>query len=208
MAQKGKQKGKGGGGPKPVVVEVQAAEPTVDQTGGTWSVLVTAIVSQDDRALAGRGVQFYANGRAMGSPAAADPNGRAQQVVHARDTVKHLTVEAQAAGAPFRGRAVVTAPEKKVEDKPVPTELVVDPWRVSNDVRLFVLVLDQNGKNIPRVKLTIADSSQPTPITDFADDDGEYSYSFTLTVGEEREIAIYVAGFGEEGFRETFRGRK
>ena len=201
MVPKGK---KGGGGPKPVVVEVQAAEPTA--SGDSWSVLVTAIVSQGDRALDGRGVQFYANGRPIGGSALTDSNGRAQQVVHARDTVKYITVEAQVAGAPFRGRVVAAAPEKK--DKSVPTELVVDTVRVGYAIRLFVRVTDQNDKNIPRVGLTIMDSSLPDLLDRATDDDGKFLYSFVLVAGEEWEISIYVAGYGEEGFRETFRGRR
>ncbi len=112
MAKSGKQKG--GGGPKPVVVEVQVAEPTV--SGDEWSVLVTAIVSQGGRSLAGH-VQFYSNGQAIGGPVPMDPNGRVPQVISAPDTEKYLTVEAQVTGTPCRGRAVIQAPEKKAEEK-------------------------------------------------------------------------------------------
>ncbi len=195
-------------GPDPVVISVQNEAPTTSATGDTWSVLVTTIISQGGQTLSGRTVQFYTNSQPEGNPVQTDANGRVSCLIHTRSTVKQLTVETQVVGTPALGRVIVQSPEKKADEKPIPTELLVDTRRVGNTVHLFIRVTDQRNKNIPRAKLTIADSSQTNLLTQTADDDGEYYYSFTLIAGEEREVSIYAAGYGEKGFRRTFRGKE
>lgn len=186
---KSKQKG-GGGGPKPVVVEVQAAEPTV--SGDTWEVLVTAIVSQGGQALF-RGVQFYVDGQEEGSPIGTDPNGRVPCLVTKDNTVKHITVEAQVTGAPFRGRVVVAAPEKKEAKKP-PGKLSVDVSGRGGNYILSISVMTADGAGIKEVTVYVLDAALPTGYEEkTTSSNGSVNHDLNFSESE-RWLTIKVAG--------------
>ncbi len=98
------------------------------------------------------------------------------------------------------------AEKKEPEEKHEPSELIVDPTRVGNKINFFIRVVDQKDKGIGKLKITIVDG--PNVLTKRLDEDGERMYAIELQLDEEREIAIYVAGYGDKGFRRTFRGRR
>lgn len=96
--------------------------------------------------------------------------------------------------------------EKKEGKKQVPAELIVDPTRVGNKINLFIRIVDEENRGIKDAKITIVSGRRV--ITERTDEDGEYLYKFNLRPDEEREIAVYAAGYGDRGFRRTFRGRR
>lgn len=191
--------------PQPLKVVIETEEPV--KTGDSWSILATAIVSQGNRTLDGRDVQFFVNGVVFGQPTQTDDNGRAQIGIWNIDfNAKRITVEAQLVGQASRARKIMDLPKTESQSSAVPAELSVDPRRLGNEINLFVLVTDEKRRGVKNARLTIVDGHQVThPSTD---ENGEYLHSITLQPNEEREIGVYVAGFGDKGFTRTFKGKE
>lgn len=198
---------RGGSSPPQPRIELQYEPPK--ESGGLWEVLVTAVVSQGRDVVAGKSVQFFKSMLPSGNACTTDSNGRIG--FHFTGIMldeQQISVEAQIAGTPSRTRVIIPAPRKPSPSKREPFELVVSPQRVGNRILLIVRVVDEENHGIPGTKLTIIDSSLTNPeITEHLDEDGEFVYRFELCSGEEREIAIYTAGYGDSGYRQTFRGR-
>ena len=189
--------------PQPIRVVIETEEPK--KIGASWSILATAIISQGNRAMDGREVQFFLNSFPYGQPAQTDDNGRAQiDIVGIPVDARRVSIEAQVVGQTARTRKIVFLPETKKSDKK-PAELIVDPRRVGNEINIFILVVDEENRGVPNARLTIIDGRTVThPLVD---KNGSHSYLVDLRPDEEREIGIYVAGFGDAGFRRTFKGR-
>jgi len=191
--------------PQPIKVAIETEEPV--KIGDSWSVLVTAIVSQGNRTLDGREMQFFANGIAYNQPIQTDDNGRAQidiVGISVSATARSFSVGAQIVGQPSMARKIIPLPEIKTKSQ-APAELSVDPRRIGNEINLFVLVTDEERHGVKNARLTIIDGH--TVAHPSTNEHGEYLCPVTLQPGEEREIEIYVAGFGDNGFRRTFKGR-
>ncbi len=90
--------------------------------------------------------------------------------------------------------------------KKLPAKLIVDPYRVGNEVSLLIRVVDEEEAGVPAAKLTIFDSAEGIK-TQRCDEDGESEYRFELEPDEEREISVCISGYGDRSFRRTFRGR-
>jgi len=191
--------------PQPIRVALEHEEP--EKTGDDWSILATAIVSQGNRTLDGRDVQFFLNGIAYDQSAQTDGNGRVQtDIIGIPNDARRISIEAQVVGQAVRARKIVTLPApEKPAGKLIPARLIVDPRRVDNEINLFILVVDENNRGVPNARLIIVDGRITThpPV----DENGSHSYPIDLQPGEEREIGIYVAGFGDSGFRRTFKWR-
>lgn len=205
-----KQQGQGGqqqqSQPKPIKIVVETEAP--QKVGGAYQIFCTAIVSQGDKALGGRDIQFFLNGVDFGAPAQTDDdNGRVPILFQGIPLdAKVVTVEAQVVGTAHRYRKVVSLPEEPKKSVGVPAELVVDPTRIGNKITIFARVVDEEGRGVPRTKITVVDGVNVGTVP--TDEDGEYILSFELQPHEEREIAIYVAGYGDEGHRQTFKWRR
>jgi len=191
--------------PQPIKVALETEEP--EKTGNEWSIMATAVVSQGNRTLDGREVQFFTNGIAYDQPVQTDNNGRAQiDVVGISMDAKRVSIEAQVVGQTARARKIVSFPAKEKGTKSVPAELIVDPRRVGNEINFFILVVDEEKKGVPNARLTIIDGHAVTHPS--ANEHGEHLHPMNLEINEEREIGIYVSGFGDAGFRRTFKGRE
>lgn len=192
--------------PQPIKVAIETEEP--EKIGDSWSILTTAIVSQGNRVLDGREVQFFINGPAYSQPTQTDDNGRAQIDIQSIDSnAKRISIEAQVVGQATRARKIIELPKKETSKKSTPAELTVDPRRLGNEINLFILVTDEERRGVPNARLSIVDGHTVThPSTD---ETGEYLHpTINLRPDKEREIGIYVAGFGDKGFCRTFKGRK
>ncbi|MEK7160789.1 MAG: hypothetical protein AAB724_02055 [Patescibacteria group bacterium] len=191
--------------PSPIVVAVESAEP--EKRDGCWNILATAIVTQGARALAGQNIQFFLGSLTYGAPAQTDVNGRVSLEISGINLdAKRISIEAQIVGQSVRTPKIVALPAKKETDKQKPAKLSVDPRRIGNQINFFVIVSDAELKGVGKAKLTIIDGASVR--TEYADEDGEFNFSIKLEQNEEREIGIYATGFGDRGFRRTFRGRK
>ncbi|MFH1968547.1 MAG: hypothetical protein ABIJ84_04120 [bacterium] len=190
--------------PKPVLVTLEIEEPR--EENGDWKILAAAIVAQGYRTLQGKSVQFFLNSLPVGAESQTDQNGRVVIDISLSADIKTNAIEAQMVGRANRARKIVSLPQKKEDKKPVPAELIVDPTRIVNKINLFVRVVDEKYQGVPNSKITIVDGKNI--LTKNTDKDGEYMHPVKLTKkGKEREIAIYVAGYGDRGYRQTFRGR-
>ncbi len=191
--------------PQPIKVAIETEEP--EKIGDSWSILATAIVSQGNRTLDGREVQFFVNGIAYNQPTQTDDNGRAQIDIQGLDSsAKRISIEAQVVGQATRGRKIIELSKKEGAKKSTPAELSVTPRRIGNEINFFVIVTDEEKQGVKNTHLTIIDGHLVThPSTD---ETGEYLHSIKLKPDEEREIGIYVAGYGDKGFCQTFRGRE
>jgi len=192
--------------PQPIKVAIETEEP--EKIGTSWSILTTAIVSQGNRVLDERQVQFFLNGLPFDQPAPTDDNGRAQiDVTGIPLDAKRVSVEAQIVGQTFRARRIVSLPETKKSDKEqIPVELIVHPRRIGNEINLFIRVTDEENRGVPNAYVDIVDGHivTPKPVNEY----GELLETITLDSGQEREISVYVAGFGDSGFCKTFKGRE
>ena len=179
-------------------------------SGITWGVTVTAIVSQGNTILASRPVQFFQGTAPAGHACLTDVNGRVSYDFDGLplDTSQQVTVEAQLVGTPFRARVIIPAPKGKEAERQIPYDLLVKPARAGNQITFMIRVTDGNERNIPKSKITIIDSDDPNPPqTLWTDEDGELIHTIDLAPNKERDISVYVAGFGE-GVNMTFYGRK
>jgi len=95
-------------------------------------------------------------------------------------------------------------PEKKSATQ-TPDELIVDPTKINNEIYFFIRVIDENKQGVPNAKLTIKDGKKVEHPA--CDEFGEHNFDIRLNPGEEREIEIYATGYGDRGYRQTFRGR-
>lgn len=190
---------------QPIHVVVEAETP--QKIGDQWQVLVTAIISQGKQAVEGQAVQFFLNGLSVGTSAQTDENGRVSLNVDIPLNLKSAAIEAQIIGQSFRARKMIAlSKESKESGKQIPAELIVDPARVGNKINFLIRIIDEKKQGVKGSKITIVDSGQISTVN--TDEDGEYIHKIRLQPNEEREIAIYAAGYGDRGFRRTFRGRR
>lgn len=189
--------------PQPIKVAIETEEP--EKIDNSWSILATTVVTQGNRTLDGREMQFFINGIPYDQPIQTDDNGRAQiDITGISATLKKFSVGAQIVGQSFMARKIIQLPEVKPVTK-TPAELTVDPRRIGNKLNFFILVTDEEKRGVPNARLTIIDGHKVKP--DFCDKYGEKLFSVSLRPEEEKEIGIYVAGFGDKGFCRTFKGR-
>ncbi len=187
-----------------IALETEPAQ----KIGQEFHILATAIVSQGNRTLAGQTIQFFCAGQPNGNPAQTDENGRVQYNITGIPLgAKNVSIEVQIVGQPIWARKIISLPTDE-KPKQVPTELIVDPTRVGNQVNIFVYIINEDNQGVPNAKITIVDSSKDEIIRERTDEDGDYLYQFVLEPDEEKEIAIYAAGYGDCGYRQTFRGRR
>ena len=108
--------------PQPIKVAIETEEPK--KIGDSWSILATAIVSQGNRTLDGREVQFFVDGIIYDQPVQADSNGRAQiDIVGIDQNAQRVSIEAQIVGQSSRARKVISLPETKKGVKPNDLEI-------------------------------------------------------------------------------------
>jgi hypothetical protein len=89
--------------------------------------------------------------------------------------------------------------------KALPFELIVKPTRIDNKVKLYIEVIDEHNRGVNNCRVTIIDGGEF--ITKRTDEDGVLFYETDLQPTEERDISVYVVGFGKE-FQRLFRGRR
>lgn len=183
-----------------VVVETEIPQKVGDQ----WQILATAIVNQGKRAVKGQIIQFFLSGLPIGASAQTNENGRISFNIDIPLNLKSVTIEAQIVGQSIRARKIVVLP-KEENSKQIPAKLIIDPARVGNKINFLIRIIDEKKQGVKGSKITIVDSGQISTVN--TDEDGEYIYKIRLQPNEEREIAIYAAGYGDRGFRRTFRGR-
>jgi len=133
--------------PQPIKVAIEIEKP--EKIGDSWSVLATAIVSQGNRTLDGREVQFFTNGIPYDQPVQTDNNGRAQiDIADISADTKRVSVEAQIIGQSPRARKIITLPNEKKETKDVEVSILVT--REKDEILSVILArLDENKKGLP-----------------------------------------------------------
>lgn len=180
----------------------------VQKVGGVFRTKVTAVAGKGAKGknpLHGARIQFFQDGVKIGVPIQVNEFGRAIIDITVPITVSTVTVDAQLLGTTFIAREVIVLPVAKTPEKPVPAFFMVDPNRIDNEICHAIRIHDADHKGIPGAKITVMDGSATQ--TFVTDEDGEYAHTIHLNPGEEREIGIYPAGYGKEGFRRTYRGR-
>jgi len=130
--------------PQPIKMALETEEPK--KIGESWSVLATAIVTQGNRTLEGRNVQFFLSGIPYDQPVQTDANGRAQiDITDIPMDDNRLSVEAQAIGQSARARKIITLPKA---EKPK-TEIRLEILATRDDegvVHVTLVRLDKDGK--------------------------------------------------------------
>ncbi|MBI5306318.1 hypothetical protein HZB04_01910 [Candidatus Wolfebacteria bacterium] len=181
-----------------IILETEDPQKIGDQ----WQILATVIANRDKWSLVGQPIQFFLNGLKVGNPAQTDENGRTLLNIDIPSNIKSATIEAQIVGQAIMARKIVVLP--KEDNKQVPAELIVNPARINNQISFLILVVDEKNIGVKKAKITVVDSGTISTVS--ADEDGEYIHKIDIQQGEEREIAFYAAGYGDRGFRRTFRG--
>ena len=187
-----------------VTLEIEANE-IAHISGDDFKGRISATLTRGNRPVRWVEIQFFVAGVLAGHPLQTDEDGRVADDISIHSAAKIISIEAQMAGYATRAKKFVTLPRPPEKKKPTPTELIVNPTRIRNQINLFVRVVDAENRGI-KAKLRIIDGERVLTLD--TDDDGEYQHpAIELQSHEEREIAIYVSGHGDQGFRRTFRGR-
>ncbi len=183
-------------------------EPQLQNSSYIQRVMVLAM-TPNNTPIYGKVIQFQLDGVDYGGPVSLSPQGRVMKEIVGLTAGKAYNFGALLYGTSAsvsEPRLMPALPQEK-QKKKTPAELVVDPARVGNKISLFLRVLDEEKEGVPLAKLTIVDSKKGIQIKK-TDERGEFEYKIALEEDEEREIQIVVAGYGDQSFRRTFRGRR
>ena len=173
--------------PQPIKVAIETEEPA--KIGDSWSILATAIVSQGNRTLDGREVQFFVDGVKYDQPTQTDDNGRAQIDIQGIDAdAKRISVEAQIVGQAARVRKIV-APQKSSENMCKPTDLEVKAEGKNGVYQVNMQIVDVEGKGVPG-KIRVMSEEETNDYT--SEPDG--SYFDKITISKSQEIHFLVLG--------------
>jgi len=177
--------------------------------GNDFFMITSATLAKGDRPLSNQQIKIFIDGVESEPLITDQEHGRVLYEVEFSTISKSVSVEARQTGFNTRSPRITRIlpwPERKKENEKSAeaAEFIVDPTRIGNKITLLARVVDENGKDMKDVQLTLIENSRVEhPKTD---EYGKFLYSFELSPSEEKEITIYANGFFEE-FRRTFKGR-
>lgn len=170
--------------PQPIKVAIETEEP--QKIGDSWSILATAIVSQGNRTLDGREVQFFVSGLTYSQPTQTDDNGRAQINIQNVDATKPISIEAQLIGQPSKSRRVV--PPKSSGNK-CSSDLEIKAEGKDGVYQVNMQILDAEGKGVPGV-IRVMSEDETNDYT--SESDG--SCFREITISKSQEVHFLVLG--------------
>lgn len=173
--------------PQPIKVAIETEEP--EKIGDSWSILATAIISQGNRTLDGREVQFFVNGIAYNQPTQTDDNGRAQIDIQGIDSsAKRISIEAQVVGQTPRARKII-ALQRPLGDIRKPADIEVTTEGKNGAYQVNMQIVDAEGNGVPG---TIRVMSETGADDYTSEEDG--SCFAEITISESQEIRFSVLG--------------
>lgn len=131
--------------PQPIRVVLETEEPK--KIGESWSILATAIVSQGNRTLDGREVQFFLNSIPYDQPVQTDANGRSQtDITDIPSDEDRLSIEVQAIGQLARARKVITLPKAEKPKTEIRLEILATRYEGADKMNTSLVRLGKDGK--------------------------------------------------------------
>ena len=176
------------------------------KTGTGWSILATAIVSQGNRTLDGREVQFFLNSIPYDQPVQTDSNGRAQiDIIGIPMDDERLSVEAQVVGQLIRAKKSIVLPKtEKVQKPEIRLEIMATRYN-GNRMHASLVRLEKDGKGAAGQICYI--DRDPTPIPIQANSLGIATVTLDI-LPEKRRVLFFLSEKPSERIRVDVKGSK